>query len=249
MPAFSSDDFSIDYDIGQYILSADAIFQITPGFTQYTENKDSILKIAPRFSSYNDTTFMVEANWISIHYPIPREQLFLVTPNFTVGTDPYYTPGTVRDILINLLKLLKDSWSLSGDLSNTQVAFSTGWYNQNIQLPQITITPLSSIKHVLTTGDTPLYQYLDKVHIDIWVRPKQDSAQSLGWAKNAEYQMRREVERILRSGSRIGSHYNNEEFIYMSKRRLLDEMDKRPPILRTTIEVVDNKFRETVSDD
>jgi len=235
-----------------------------------TDSSDKLLKFLPRFTVHNDNfVFQLYALWRE-----PKDQFFKVNVTYP---DPYTSKGVTRDILINILKLLKDSWSLTEDgapvgvfsltdfsaefsksqltltpypsLSSTNLAFSTGWYNESIAMPQITITPLASTKGVLSCGSDPLYGYTNYVNIDIWVRPLQDSGRSIGQAKWAEYNIRREVERILRSGSRIGSQYNNEEFIYFGKRSHRDEIDKRPVIFRTTIQVIDNLFRETYGDE
>ncbi len=148
------------------------------------------------------------------------------------------------DPLLLLLSLLKDNWSLTeSGLSSSDIKFSTGWYNSSIQMPQITITPASSRKFLLTVGDKPLYQFQDTILINIWVRPKQDSNTSLGWAKHAEYEIRQEVERILRSGSRLPTKTTKEQFMYLGRWRTLDETDKRPVLLRSQLEVKDNYFR------
>ena len=228
-------------------------------YCEYTRHFEQLFQMTPKFMKHNEQLFQ-----IYIHWREPQDQLFSVNVNYP---DPYFTSkGAIRDILINILKLLKDSWSLTETnvnfpytfpfhlqsfpgLGASSIAFSTGWYNESIAMPQITITPLASTKGVLSCGSDPLYGYTNYVNVDIWVRPLQDSGRSIGQAKWAEYNIRREVERILRSGSRIGSQYNNEEFIYFGKRSHRDEIDKRPVIFRTTIQVIDNLFRETYGDE
>jgi len=243
--------FTIHYDttfqvfprLTEYDGSSDAVFEVYAG--KRPGNFDKQFKILPRYTLHDEQLFQIYVHWRE-----PQEQLFSVNVNYP---DPYASKGTILDILINILKLLKDSWSLTEithpGLGASSIAFSTGWYNESIAMPQITITPLASTKGVMSCGSDPLYGYTNYVNIDIWVRPLQDSGRSIGQAKWAEYNIRREVERILRSGSRIGSQYNNEEFIYFGKRSHRDEIDKRPVLFRTTIQVIDNLFRETYGDE
>lgn len=156
--------------------------------------------------------------------------------------------GQIMDPILSVMLMLKNNWSLTASgLTISDIIFSTGWFDNNIAFPQITVTPTYSIKRILSTGNTPVYQYRDGIHVDIWVRPFQDSARSLGEAKDKEYKIRREVERILRTESHIGQFSNNEEFIYISRMRIFDELDTRPPLLRSSIEVIDNYFREDYS--
>lgn len=144
---------------------------------------------------------------------------------------------------INLLLLLKNNWSLTDSgLTTPDIAFTTGWFDNNIQMPQITVTPGKILYSLLDCGSTPYYQFQDTLYLNIWVRPDSDSNKSLGTAKHREYKMRTEVERILRSGSHIST--DPEEFIHMGRWRQLDEMDKRPVVLRSMYEVKDNYFRQ-----
>ena len=117
------------------------------------------------------------------------------------------------DPVLRLLLLLKNNWNLTGDFTGSNIAFTTRWYDTNIMLPQITITPLGSSEIPLTTGNQPIYRFGDAVGINIWVRPKQDSNTSIGWAKNAVYQLRKEIDRILMTGSRLASSDLPEELV------------------------------------
>lgn len=215
-------------------------FQLTPNYTSRVDQLFSV--IIPVFKMYKNQLLQVYAYW-----RLPTDQLFQVYVNVP---DPYYISGQIMDLRIILLRLIKNSWSLTDTgLTASDITFSTGWYSDNISMPQIVITSNVANRSVLTCGDSPLYFYGQRANIDIWVRPTSDSGQSLGSAKNAEYKIRREVERILRSGSRVGTQYNNEEFIYLGRRRLLDELNRRPPLLRSRLEIIDNKFRTTYEED
>lgn len=216
VPAFTYDDFDECYDIGN----------------THQKKQDKLVKFLPRFETFTDGYY------------------FKVRPNameddhLIIMTVPEPT-GTIVDPILSIMLMLKNNWNLSASgLSASDITFSTGWYDSNIAFPQITVTPSYSVKTILTTGDMPVYQYKDGIHVDIWVRPFQDSGKSLGEAKDKEYKIRREVERILRTGSHIGQCYNNQEFIYVSRTRILDEVGTRPPLLRSSIEVIDNYFRQ-----
>jgi len=149
------------------------------------------------------------------------------------------------DPVLRLLLLLKNNWNLTGDFTGSNIAFTTRWYDTNIMLPQITITPLGSSEIPLTTGNQPIYRFGDAVGINIWVRPKQDSNTSIGWAKNAVYQLRKEIDRILMTGSRLATG-NYEQFVNLGGWRQLDEVNRRPVVFRIQKTVVVNYFRDQV---
>ena len=153
--------------------------------------------------------------------------------------------GQIIDPILSIMLLLKNNWNLSeSGLAASDITFSTGWYDSGVAFPQITVTPVYSVKTILSMSDVPVYQYRDGIYVNIWVRPFQDSSRSLGEAKDKEYKIRREAERIIRTGSHIGQSSNNEEFIYISRVRILDETGTRPPLLRSSIEIIDNYFRQ-----
>jgi hypothetical protein len=79
-------------------------------------------------------------------------------------------------------------------------------------LPQIVILPIGgSASPPLSMGSSDaIYQDFPTIGFHIYVRPKTDSNSSIGWAKNAIYRMRRETERILRSGSVTQSIYDDD---------------------------------------
>ena len=150
---------------------------------------------------------------------------------------------TFIDPILQTLILLKNGWSyVQSGIQTSEFQFSTGWYDQNIGLPQITITPVTVLGSLIECGPTPTYQFQDIISINIWVSPDSDSNKSLGGAKNMEYQLRTEVDRIIKSGSHISSG-TDESFIYSSGWRNMDELNTRPIILRSRFEIRDNYFR------
>ena len=142
--------------------------------------------------------------------------------------------------------MLKNNWSLSGsEFTGSAIQFSTGWYTDAIQFPQITVTSQpGGVAGILECGPTPLYGISEILSINIWVRPDSESNKSIGSAKNKEYVFRREVNRILRSGSHISTGSNSEEFLIWNRWRRLDELNRQPvPIIRSMFEISDNYFK------
>ena len=174
------------------------------------------------------------------------------------------------DPIQNLMLTLKNGWKLTGELAVSgsgtgTVVFSTAWYDTKITFPQVSIRPSPSRQTPLTTG-TPLYQSSENIYINLWVRPKQDSNTSIGWAKNTIFTMRQEVDRILVSGANIvtvdsispfygtsnpytGSapySWQSKEYILMGSWRDLTETNKdtgRPVIFRQEMIVTDLIFK------
>lgn len=149
------------------------------------------------------------------------------------------------DPILNVMLTLKNNWSLTDSgLSTSNIAFTTGWYDNNVSIPQVTVNLGSIGGTLIECGPTPMYQMADMIHIDIWVRPSSDSNKSLGSAKNQEYKLRKEVERILRSGSRISQGTGNEEFVAINNWSRTIDYSVRPVLLRSQYTIFDAYFRE-----
>jgi len=146
------------------------------------------------------------------------------------------------DPIILTLLLLKNNWSLTGDLTGSSITFTTGWYDTNISTPQVCIRPAGGDFRPLTTGLTPFYQYGDAISVAVYVRPKQDSNTSIGWAKSAMWKMRKEVERIFKAGAELDTG-DNEQFTILRGWREVDMLTVRPVVFGLRMEVVDNYFR------
>ena len=150
------------------------------------------------------------------------------------------------DNTILLLQLIKNDWSLTeSGVQSSDLTFTTNWYDSGIQMPQISIMPLDNLKEPMETGNSPLYRSQDMFYINIWVRPDSDSGKSLGSAKRKSYMIKREVERILRSGSHITNDGANQEFAFKGRWQVMDELNLRPVILRDLIRVISNYYKES----
>lgn len=150
------------------------------------------------------------------------------------------------DNVLDVMLKIKNNWSLIGDFTGSNMVFGTRFYNKNIMFPQVIVSSLGggSSPPIDFGSSDATYPDSQNIGIDIWVRPKQDSASSLGWAKNAMYQIRKEVERILRSGSRIatGSATVDDTFLALFGWSRRDYFTKRPPIFHLVGRTIVSKY-------
>ncbi len=137
------------------------------------------------------------------------------------------------DPIVEIMLTMKDLWGLTGDLSTGSVVFGTRFYDKNVMFPQLVVLPLGgSPTPPLSIGSTDaFYKSQPTIGVNIYVRPKQDSNTSLGWAKNTIYQLRKESERILRSGSQFNNETENRAIFLVGWDRK-DDLNVRPPLLQ-----------------
>ena len=165
--------------------------------------------------------------------------------DFSSQFDVGRTLGLLDNTLI-LLRLIKNDWSpTESGVQSSDLTFTTNWYDSGIQMPQISIIPVDNLKEPMEAGSSPLYRNQDMFYINIWVRPETDSGKSLGSAKRKSYMIKREVERILRSGSHITDGIANQEFAFKGRWQAMDELNLRPVILRDLIRVISNYYKES----
>jgi hypothetical protein len=148
--------------------------------------------------------------------------------------------GSETDPILDIFLLLKNSWTLTGDLSTGSISWGTGFYNDKIQFPQVVVSQYGGDPSPpLTTGaSSAYYSSADIVNVGIWVRPKQDSNTNIGWAKNAFFQMRKESERIIRSGSNLGSGSDGiYRFAFVSGWINPPMLEKKPTLFHASLPV------------
>ncbi len=150
----------------------------------------------------------------------------------------FQTFDSTTDIAIELMMILKTDWSLSGDLTGSGVnaiQFRTGFFDSEVQFPQVIVSQVAGDSSPpLSMGATDtFYRNTDLLNVGLWVRPKQDSNTSFGWAKNTIYQMRKEVERICFSGSRLNTT-TEDRFLFPMGWKGMPE-DRRPVILHQSL--------------
>ena len=153
------------------------------------------------------------------------------------------------DYTITIMLLLKNNWSLSGDFSASNMVFNSRFYDENIIAPQIAVRTIGSDASPPIDMGAKEATYPDNkfLNFDILVRPKQDSNSSLGWSKNALYQIRKESERILRSGSLLVVPSGLETgsiFVQLLGWNRRDDLRKRPPLLHIIGRVQITRFVE-----
>lgn len=137
------------------------------------------------------------------------------------------------DPILEILLLIKNNWSLTGEFSPNSISWGTGKYNAEILTPQIVVTQVGGDPSPpLTTGNTDVYfNQMDELSIGIWVRPKMVNNTTLGWAKNAIYQFRCEVERIIRANLDLGLDGDgNAHSCFMGSWKRTPLIDKDPVI-------------------
>jgi len=136
--------------------------------------------------------------------------------------------------------LLKNGWSLNPPLDVNSIKFTTGYYSEQLQSPQISVTPLVEPVRVMNIGPVP-FQFIHRIaQIYIWVRPPTGDSTSLGAAKNARFQLLQETERILRSGS---SSIPGIQFERYNDGMYREYMQVRPQLLTAEMRAVLYDFR------
>ena len=153
------------------------------------------------------------------------------------------------DYTITIMLLLKNNWNLTGDFTGSNMVFNTRFYDENIIAPQIAVRTIGSDASPPIDIGSNKATYPDNKYLnfDILVRPKQDSNSSLGWAKNALYQIRKESERILRSGSLLVVPSGLETgsiFVQLLGWNRRDDLRKRPPLLHIIGRIQISRFIE-----
>jgi len=139
----------------------------------------------------------------------------------------------MQDPLITLLTLLKDNWTLTGELAKENIRFSTGWIDEDFQGPQIVITSVTDMKTPQNIGYEKIFH--DAVYqIDIFVPILRETGKGPGKAKANKWAMTQEVERILKANLKATDLWY---LLYSGVSRDADELDREPPVLRKIIEV------------
>jgi len=154
--------------------------------------------------------------------------------------------STPLDWSVGLLKLIKDNYSITTGSNpitwKNNVKFTTGWYQEQLGTPQISITPLVEPFRMISIGSSPTYFVNRIMQLHIWVRPPTESNTSLGRAKDARYQIAQEVERILRSGS---TQLEGIEFMRINENFSRENLGIRPPMLITEMRINLYDFRSS----
>jgi len=155
------------------------------------------------------------------------------TKDFFVSYPRWATSAVEEDPVLLLMLHLKNGWSLMGELDYRNITFTTRWYDMGIQMPQVCVRPVSGTYAITETGYNPTMLHVDRISVGVWVRPKQDSNTSIGWAKNVSYFCRREIERLISGSALEGSTASPAPVAVMGGGwRNLDDTSVRPPVFR-----------------
>lgn len=133
------------------------------------------------------------------------------------------------DPLITIYDVLLAQWGGAVVPATADIRFNTGWFDKNIDTPQITVTQIVASDVPLDLGYgtvrvNAVYQ------IDIWVTISRATAAGPQLAKEYMWAMREEVMRILKANH---TGLTDLELLLLNDiGRSLDEPDATPPILR-----------------
>ena len=138
----------------------------------------------------------------------------------------------MQDPLITLYSALKNNWSLTGDLAPDKVRFSTGWYDDEFEDLQVTITEAYSRDQPFELGYGTVRVY-GAYQVDIWVKASRVTGSGPGKAKDSKWKMRDEVKKIFKANL---TGLTDLEYVVLDQvGRDLDELDRAPPLLRYSL--------------
>ena len=104
----------------------------------------------------------------------------------------------MQDPAITIMAAIKAGWTLAGDLAIGNIRVDTGWYNEDFESPQITVTEMSDLDIPFKLGYGTI-RVVAIYQVDIWVKILKQTGKGPGIAKGYLWDMRREVKDILRS--------------------------------------------------
>ena len=149
----------------------------------------------------------------------------------------------MQDPLITLRAAIIADWNGNTDLdsdidtiggTDKEVLCSTGWYDEDFQGPQITITEI-------TASDTPFELGYGTVRvfaiyqIDCWSPILRETGKGPGEAKKWKWQMRSEVKRIVKANLTGLTDLN---YVVLDQTgRSIDELDRDVPVLRYSLQI------------
>jgi hypothetical protein len=135
----------------------------------------------------------------------------------------------MEDPLISLYAALLAQWGGGIVPAVGAIRFSTGWYDKDLDTPQITVTEVSTLDRPLELGYGTVR--VDAVYqVDIWVTIQRATAEGPTLAKTYKWAMRQEVKRILKAN--VTGLGGTKLMILRDLGRSLDEPEATPPILR-----------------
>jgi hypothetical protein len=141
----------------------------------------------------------------------------------------------MTDILISLYTMIKNGWSLTDPALNTignavaeagkDVHLTTGWYEEALQNPQITITPVWGNEHFSSVGYSSAGE-TELVDLGVWVQIQRATGGGQGNAKAVAEALKEELKRIVRANKRLDTL-----MLQLGDWRFIPEEDAEPTVL------------------
>jgi hypothetical protein len=149
---------------------------------------------------------------------------------------------SAQDFILGTMLLLKSQWSLSSPLDSGSIKFTTGYYSEQLGVPQVCVTPLIEPVKVMNLGTLPFHFIQHIAQITVWVKPPTGTNTSLGQTKNARYQILAEIKRIIRE---FATAIPNIQFARYSEVSYREMLNVRPPLLYAELRATLYDFRGT----
>lgn len=141
----------------------------------------------------------------------------------------------MKDPLVTIMAKLKEEWALTGALAVDNIKFSTGWYESEIETPQVTITEVSSTDELWEIGYGTI-RVRGIYQADIWVTIVKTTGKGRGIAKSYKWAMTQEVKRILKANL---TGLTDLWYVKLDETgRSLDQIYKSPPVLRYNLRFI-----------
>lgn len=143
----------------------------------------------------------------------------------------------MQDPLITLFDLFKSGWTGaggSGDISEANTRFTTGWYDQGYEQPQLTVTELLENYEPFETGYGVVQ--VDAVYqIDWWITVQRATAKGPGVAKKNLWDGKEIIRTLLRAN--LTGLTDLRLVIMNNQGSRLDEPQASPPLLRWSLRI------------
>ena len=149
----------------------------------------------------------------------------------------------MQDPLITLRAAIIAAWNGNADLdsdidtiggTDKEVLCSTGWFDEDFQGPQITITEItaSDVPFELGYGTVRVFALYQ---IDCWAPILRETGKGPGEAKKWKWQMRSEVKRIIKAN--LTGLTDLKYAILDQTGRNIPELDRDVPVLRYSLQI------------
>jgi hypothetical protein len=130
------------------------------------------------------------------------------------------------DPLVTLLDLLKTGWSLADPLSDTDIRFATGEYDQAATRPMVVISEVDTRNTPLTATEVECFGIYA---VEAYVKVDKTTAKGAGVAKAQRWSMRAEILRILNDNSDTISDIDSMEL--NQNGQPIEDLEGNPEVL------------------